>query len=89
MTNKKPVVSNPFALRVYRSHNFFVRLGPKLGGMLIKAHAFMALYKIFSNGGVEALAYVAYTHMLREGEQEHLKLKGGKKRGPQSRVPAK
>jgi len=86
---KKPQVGNPFALRIYRSHSFWLKLGPKIGGTLIKLHAWMALYKIFSNGGVEALAYVAYMHMLREGEQENKRLKGGKKSGPQSRVPAK
>jgi len=86
---QKPKPINAFALRVYRSHNFWIKLGPKLGGIMIKLHAWIALYKIFSNGGAEALAYVAYTHMLREGEQEHIKLKGAKNRGPQSRVPAK
>lgn len=74
---KKPSL----ALRVYRLHNTFIKMGPRIGGHLIKLTAFYCLYKIFSNGGAESLAYVSYEHMLNEGKAEW-----EKKHGPQTGV---
>lgn len=79
---------NPFALRIFRSHSTWLRMGSLIGGRIIKFYAYLSIYKIASNGGLEALAYVCYCHMLQEGEKEHNRLKGVKN-GPQSRVPKK
>lgn len=59
------------ALQVFKMHGFFLKLGPKIGGLLIKMTAFYCLYKILSTGGLEALSYVSYQHMIIEGEKEH------------------
>jgi len=67
------------ALRIFRTHGFWLKLGPQIGGRIIKAYAYFALYKIFTAGGVEALSHVAYLHMLREGEAEHLELTKAKR----------
>lgn len=59
--------------RIYGVHGFLLKLGPKLGGPFVKFIAYYALYKVFTSGGAEALAYVCYEHMLREGEAEKVR----------------
>lgn len=58
------------ATRIYNFHGFVLKLGPRLGGPFVKFAAYFALYKIFTSGGLEALAFIAYEHMIREGEKE-------------------
>lgn len=85
--DQKPVKQenkSPLSLRVYRLHNTFSKMGPRIGGPLIRLTAFYCLYKVFSNGGVESLAYVSYEHMLNEGRAEW-----EKKHGTQSRMRQK
>jgi len=80
VTQEKQKQKTSLALRVWKLHNTFVKLGPKIGGPVLKLTAFYCLYKIFSNGGIESLAYVSYEHMLNEGKAE------AEKRGTQSRM---
>lgn len=61
------------AVTVYQWHGFWLKLGPKLGGAFVKMVALYCLYKVVTNGGIEALSYVCYEHMLREGEAERTK----------------
>jgi len=63
--------------RIYGLHGLILKLGPLFGGPLVKLIGYYALYKIFTNGGVEALAYIAYEHMLIEGEKERKQAKHG------------
>ena len=58
------------ATRIYNFHGFVLKLGPKVGAPFVKAVAYYALYKIFTNGGIESLAFIAYEHMINEGEKE-------------------
>jgi hypothetical protein len=71
------LVVNELSVWMFQKHQFFMKLGPKFGGGLIRLAALYALYKVFSNGGVESLSYVAYSHMIREGEA--IQKKRGKK----------
>lgn len=64
---KKP---KSLAIRVASMHSFLIKLGPRVGGGLIRLTAFYALYRVFSNGGMEALAYVCYEHLLLQAEKE-------------------
>lgn len=77
---------NTLPLTVYKWHGFFLKLGPKLGSLPIRFMAYYALYKIVTNGGVEALAFVCYEHMFRLGETERKKVKPN---GAQTRVSPK
>jgi hypothetical protein len=77
-------MSKPLALRIYNFHGFILKLGPRLGAPFVKAVAYFALYKIFTNGGIEAVAYIAYTHMLTEGEKERNKKNGNRQSKTQS-----
>ena len=63
-------MAKTLALRIYNYHGFVLKLGPRLGGPFVKLAAYYALYKIFTSGGVEALAYISYEHMIKEGEKE-------------------
>jgi hypothetical protein len=76
--------SNSLELRVYRLHNTFLKMGTRIGGSLIRLTAFYCLYKVFSNGGAESLAYVSYEHMLNAG-----KLEWEKRNGTQGRMRKK
>jgi hypothetical protein len=66
-------VAKTLACRIYNFHGFVLKLGPRLGGPFVKFTAYFALYKIFTTGGLEALAFIAYNHMLTEGEKEKQK----------------
>lgn len=78
-----------FAITLYRWHSFFIKLGPKLGSLPIRAMAYYGLYKIMTNGGLEALSYVCYDHLFRQGEAELKALKGKKQNGAQTGMPKK
>lgn len=84
-----PTKKNSLPLTIYKWHGFFIKLGPKLGSLPIRALAYYALYKVASNGGLEALSYVCYEHMFKQGEAEAKKPKGTKTNGPQAGVPKK
>jgi len=68
-------MSNPLAVRIAGLHGFLVKLGPRFGGGFVKLIAYYALYKVFTAGGVEALAYICYEHLLRQGEAEKVERK--------------
>jgi hypothetical protein len=72
---------NALALRIASFHAILLKLGPKLGGPFVKVIAYYALYRVFSSGGMEAVSYICYEHMLRTAEQEKGKVK---KRGTQT-----
>jgi len=71
---KQPV--NLLALRIYNAHAFLIRLGPRMGGPFVRALAYYSLYRIFTNGGAESLAYIAHEYMIREGEKLRQQKKG-------------
>jgi hypothetical protein len=64
---------NALAIRIAKIHGSLLKLGPKLGGPFVKMIAYYAMYRIFSSGGIEALAYVCYEHMLRTADAEKQK----------------
>ena len=93
--NKQPVcpfhferLTNPpvnqLAIRIAKLHSSLLKIGPKFGGPFVKLVAYYATYKIFSSGGMEAIAYVCYEHMLRTAELEKQKSEEKKKNGSQT-----
>lgn len=71
---------NALAIRIASIHGTLLKMGPKIGGPFVKFIAYYAMYRIFSSGGVEALAYVCYEHMLRTAEAEKKKADDKKRR---------
>lgn len=74
-------MSKSLASRVCMLHGFWLKLGPRFGGPFVKMVAYYSLYKIFTSGGVEAVAYVCYEHMLRNGEAERKVKQNGTQTG--------
>jgi hypothetical protein len=77
-------MAKTLSTRIYNFHGFVLKLGPRLGGPFVKFAAYFALYKIFTSGGLEALAFIAYEHMIREGEKEKQKANGNRQSKTQS-----
>jgi hypothetical protein len=84
---QKYKVKNPFALRIFKMHSVAVKLGPKLGGKIIKLLASLCFYKIATNGGVQSLSYVCYQHILQEGVAEYQKIHGTQSRVRENKRP--
>lgn len=58
------------ARQVASLHGFWLKLGPRIGGPFVKIVAYYAMYRIVTNGGLEALAFVCYEHMLNQAAKE-------------------
>jgi hypothetical protein len=74
-------MSKSFEQWVYFWHALALKLGPFFGAPIVKFMAYLSLYKIFTNGGAEALAYVCYEHMITVGKQQKEKKSNGTQTG--------
>lgn len=79
-----PKAKKSLALRIYNMHGFYLKLGQRIGTPFVKYTAYFALYKIFTSGGAESVAYCCYEHMIREGEKEFKKSNANRQNKTQS-----
>jgi hypothetical protein len=59
------------AQRTLSLHGFYMKLGPKFGAPFFKLTAYLSLYRMFSNGGLESVAYCCYFYLIKKGEEEN------------------